>query len=86
MSGDSPKSNTSILFVPCCLAACSFSLFDFKSVNVTECYEFRALLLLLQSDRKESMIPHCTKLRELIVEAWQRYFQKLKLELLVPHP
>lgn len=58
----------------------------FKSLNVIECPEFRVLLLLLRNDLKESMIPHRTKLRELIVEAWRRYFQQLKLELSVPPP
>ena len=41
------------------------------------CRELRVLLLLLRNDMKESMIPHRTKLRELIVEAWKRYFQTL---------
>jgi hypothetical protein len=53
----------------------------FQSLNVIECREFRALLLLLQNDLKETMIPHCTKLHELIVEAWQCYFKVLKKDL-----
>jgi hypothetical protein len=46
-----------------------------------ECPEFRVLLLLLRNDLKETMIPHRTKLRELIIKAWQRYFQVLKKDL-----
>jgi hypothetical protein len=53
----------------------------FQSLNVIECREFRALLLLLRNDLKETMIPHRTKLRELIVEAWRRYFKVLKTDL-----
>ena len=56
----------------------------FKSLNVIECREFGALLLLLRSDLKETMIPHHTKLRELIIEAWKHYFQALKGDLAVP--
>jgi hypothetical protein len=29
------------------------------------------------------MVPHRTKLRELIIQAWKRYFHALKLELAV---
>jgi hypothetical protein len=54
-----------------------------QSLNVVECPEFRALLLLLRNDLKESMIPHRTKLRELIIDAWRRYFQVLKKDLAV---
>ena len=54
-----------------------------KSINIVECPEFRALLLLLRSDLKETMVPHRTKLRELIIEAWKRYFQVLKQDLAV---
>jgi hypothetical protein len=62
--------------------ACRFIL-CIQSLNVVECQEFRALLLLLWSDLKESMIPHRTKLRELIIEAWRRYFLVLKEDLMV---
>ena len=55
----------------------------FESLNVIECHEFRALLLLLRSDLKETMILHRTKLRELIIEVWKRYFQALKGDLAV---
>jgi hypothetical protein len=49
-----------------------------------ECHEFWVLMLLLQNDLKDSMIPHCTKMHELIVNAWKRYFQTLKADLTVP--
>jgi hypothetical protein len=60
----------------------------FQFLNIIECCEFRVLLLLLRNDLKEMMIPLCTKLCELIIEAWQYYFQVLKKELKVlqaPH-
>jgi hypothetical protein len=53
----------------------------FQALNIIECPEFRALLLLLRSDLKESMVLHRTKLRELIIEAWRRYFSILKKDL-----
>ena len=48
-----------------------------------ECKEFRDLLLLLRSELKETMIPHRTKLRELVILRWKYYFQSLKLEISV---
>jgi hypothetical protein len=54
---------------------------SFKSLNIVECREFRALLLLLHSDLKETMVPHCTKLQELIIKAWKQHFQALKQDL-----
>jgi hypothetical protein len=54
-----------------------------QSLNLVECPEFRALLLLLRQDLKDTMIPHRTKLRELIVEAWKQYFVVLKRKLAV---
>jgi hypothetical protein len=56
---------------------------SFQSLNVLECPEFRTLLLLLRSDLKETMIPHCTKIRELIIQAWRRHFQNLRQDLAV---
>jgi hypothetical protein len=55
-----------------------------KAINVVECWEFRALMLLLQSKLTEAMIPHHTKLCELIIVAWQCYFKVLREELQVP--
>jgi hypothetical protein len=62
---------------------CSPTNFPCQSLNVIECVEFRALLMLLRSELKETMIPHRTKLRQLIVEAWKRYFHVLKGDLAV---
>jgi len=36
-----------------------------------------------RSDLKENMIPHRTKMQELIVRAWRKYFQALKGDLAV---
>jgi hypothetical protein len=63
-----------------------FCLFHLKSLNLVECREFRLLLLLLRNDLKEAMIPHRTKLRELIVQAWRQYFRVLRSDLAVYHP
>jgi hypothetical protein len=52
-------------------------------LNLVDCREFRVLLLLLQNDLKERMIPHCTKLHELIMQAWQQYVLVLKKDLAV---
>jgi hypothetical protein len=54
-----------------------------QSLNIIECKEFRKLLLLLHQDLKDSDIPHCTKIRESIITAWQTYFATLKDELAV---
>jgi hypothetical protein len=54
-----------------------------KSLNVIECREFRDLLLLLGNELKETMIPHRTKLRELIIVSWKRYFQTLRQDVVV---
>lgn len=62
---------------------CSLTNFPCQSLNVVECAEFRALLTLLRSELKEEMIPHRTKLRTLIIEAWKRYFHVLKGDLAV---
>jgi hypothetical protein len=52
-------------------------------MNLMECPEFRRLLQLLWKDLWECDIPHCTKLRELIVEAWYQYFDILKQDLAI---
>jgi len=48
-----------------------------------ECREFRDLLLLLRKELKDSMIPHRTKLRELIILSWKEYIVTLKRDLSV---
>lgn len=54
-----------------------------KAINIMECPEFRALLLLLRSDLKDSEIPHRTKLRGLVIHYWKGYFVSLKEDLAV---
>ena len=54
-----------------------------KSISVLGCPEFRELLLLLRSDLKDSDIPHQTKERALIIEAWKHHFMDLRAELAV---
>jgi len=74
-----------VCFSPSSCRRLTLSFFS-KSINIIECPEFRALLRLLRSDLKDTMILHRTKIRELIVEAWRRYFQQLKQKLSVPLP
>jgi len=57
-----------------------------KSLNIIECPEFRKLLLFLQSDLRESLIPCRTKLRELVIQAWRQHFQVLRRDLAVCLP
>jgi len=57
-----------------------------KSLNIVECPKFRKLLLFLQSDLRESFIPHQTKLCKLIIQAWRQHFQVLRCELAVHLP
>lgn len=75
-----------IRYVFCIQSQCVLVLFcvvTVQSLNVVECPEFRSLLLLLRNDLKENMIPHRSKLRELIIDAWREYFQALKKDLAV---
>jgi hypothetical protein len=39
--------------------------------------------MLLRPDLKESMVPHRTKVRELIIQAWRQQFKNLKRDLAV---
>jgi len=57
-----------------------------KSLNIVECPKFRKLLLFLQSDLRESFIPHQTKLCKLIIQAWRQHFQVLRHKLAVCLP
>jgi hypothetical protein len=52
-------------------------------INVIECPEFWNLLLLLQSNLHNTMIPHRTKVHQLILEAWSNSFEFLKVDLKV---
>lgn len=54
-----------------------------QAMNVIECLEFRRLIRFLREDLTDSDILHRTKLRELIIVAWQEYFQVLKGDLAV---
>ncbi|KIK76145.1 hypothetical protein PAXRUDRAFT_170764 [Paxillus rubicundulus Ve08.2h10] len=38
---------------------------------------------LLCQDLEDSQIPHCTKIREDIIGAWQQYFMVLQAELAI---
>lgn len=62
------------------LNLCIYIYFVSQSVNVVECPEFRALLSLLRPDLG---VPHRSKMRELILQAWRCYFQGLKRDLAV---
>jgi hypothetical protein len=54
-----------------------------QSINVIECPEFRRLIRILRQDIRETDIPHRTKFRELILDAWREYFNVLKQDLAV---
>ncbi|KIK12635.1 hypothetical protein PISMIDRAFT_120519, partial [Pisolithus microcarpus 441] len=62
----------------------NFIIADDQSLNVVECKEFRCLILLLRDDLKDSNIPHHTKIRSDIIQAWKDYFMILKIDLAVP--
>ena len=52
-----------------------------KSLNIVENPEFRQLLLLLQPDLRQSLIPHQTKMQELVIRARRHHFQVLRCDL-----
>jgi hypothetical protein len=54
-----------------------------QAINVIECPEFRDLLLLLRSDLQDTMIPRRTKVRQMVLEAWNHSFVDLKRDLAV---
>jgi hypothetical protein len=54
-----------------------------QSIMVIECREFRDLLLLLRESLRDTDIPHRTKIRTAIVEAWAAWFSVLKKRLAV---
>ena len=57
-----------------------------QSLSVMGCPKFRVLLLLLQPHLKDSLIPHRTKIHQLILQAWRRYFINLYVDLVVCFP
>jgi hypothetical protein len=54
-----------------------------QAINIVKCVEFRRLIRFLWRDLNESDIPHRTKLCELIIVTWHKYFQVLKSDLAV---
>ncbi|KAJ7448703.1 hypothetical protein FB451DRAFT_1532285 [Mycena latifolia] len=51
------------------------------SINLIENPDFRDLLLLLRESLRDEDIPHRTKLRSLVLDAWLQYYDSLKKEL-----
>ncbi|KAJ7362435.1 hypothetical protein DFH08DRAFT_950698 [Mycena albidolilacea] len=51
------------------------------SIHLIDSRDFRDLLLMLRESLQESDIPHRTKLRQRIIEAWIQYYKELKSEL-----
>ena len=60
-----------------------FIVADDQALNIVECNEFRRLLLFLREDLKDTDIPHRTKIKTNIIEAWKEYFVILKQDLAV---
>src|SRR5712671_4293807 len=54
-----------------------------KLIHVIECPEFQQLCMVLQETLVDTDIPHRNKMRETIVNHWQKLFEDLKLELSV---
>ena len=69
-----------------CLFMFTMLMLNHKSVNVIEHFKFRKLLLHLWTDITDTMIPHCTKLHEFIIQAWGAHFNMLHAELAVHLP
>jgi len=64
-----------------CIFTFTTLMLNWKSVNIIECLEFRQLLLHLQTDLMDAMIPHRTKLHKLIIQAWGAHFKVLHADL-----
>ncbi|KIK13495.1 hypothetical protein PISMIDRAFT_118780 [Pisolithus microcarpus 441] len=58
-----------------------FIIADDQSLCIVKCEEFWHLLLLLKNDLKDSDIPHHTKIKSNILQAWKDYFTVLKTDL-----
>lgn len=54
-----------------------------QSIYVVENRQFRELLTLFREDYHEDDIPHRSRIRQAIMEAWQQSFKELKLNLAV---
>ena len=68
-------------FLPYDLSNATLICFCPKSINIVESPKFRAFCLLLHNSLRDKMIPHCTKMCELIVGAWRRHYRSLKSTL-----
>jgi hypothetical protein len=79
--GSSSQTIRHVNFVPL-IVSVSHS-FIAQAINVIECLEFWDLLLLLQSDLQDTMIPCRTKVHQIIWEAWSNSFKELKHDLSV---
>lgn len=55
----------------------------FQSLNVVENQQFRDLLTLFRPEFSDEDMPHCTKIRTAIIEAWALWFEELKVTLKV---
>ncbi|KIM68335.1 hypothetical protein SCLCIDRAFT_105772 [Scleroderma citrinum Foug A] len=60
-----------------------FIVADDQSLNVVKCKEFECLLLFLREDLEDKDIPHHTKIKMDIIQAWKDYFVILKQDLAV---
>jgi len=69
-----------------CIFTFTTLMLNWKSVNIIEHLEFRRLLLHLRTDLMDAMIPHCTKLHKLIIQAWGAHFKVLHADLAVRLP
>ncbi|KAJ6482790.1 ribonuclease H-like domain-containing protein [Mycena sanguinolenta] len=56
-----------------------------QSINLVENREFRDLLLLLRESLQDNDIPHRTKVREAIIDAWILYYLDLQAQLQIGH-
>lgn len=54
-----------------------------QSINVVEKKELRAIFLLLRDSLEDSDIPHRTKIRKEVIEAWKQAVEKLRKEMSV---
>jgi hypothetical protein len=50
---------------------------------IIESHKFHDLLIFMREGLKEDDIPHLTRLREAVIEAWHRWFSILRTKLSV---
>lgn len=60
---------------------CVHVLTVFKSINVIECQQLRAIFLMLREELKDSDIPHRTTIRNRILEVWDEHLDRLQKEM-----